>query len=147
VHPDVTPVNDHEPVMVLLLRVPVMVSTLPLGVADCTVNSKFPVVTPLVLPVSVNPPVSDEIALKQGVAVLKVRLLPLRVVLLLWLSDVVNEKTVVPSGFVSVALQFPLMLFELPLPHAPNISTSEEIKTIANCLITTPSWAWEPVPR
>ena len=69
--------------MVLLVRVPVMVSTLPPGVADCTVNSKLPAVTPLVLPASVKPPVSDDIEVKHGVAVLNVRLVPVTVVLLL----------------------------------------------------------------
>ena len=59
VHPDVTPVNVQVPAIVLLVTVPFMVSTFPLGDADCTVSSNAPVVTPLVLPVSVNPPFSD----------------------------------------------------------------------------------------
>jgi hypothetical protein len=135
VHPDVTPVNVHVPVTVLFVRVPVRVSTLPLGVADCTVNSKPPVFTPLVLPVSVKPPVSDEVEAKHGVAVLNMRSVPVTVVLLLCCSEVVKEKAGVPSGFVRVALQFPLMLFDPPLPHAPEINDTEQSRAIANCLI------------
>jgi hypothetical protein len=135
-HPDVTPVNIHDPVMVLFARVPVIVSTLPLGVPDCTVNSKFPLVTPLVLPVSVKPPVSDETDVKQDVAVLNVRLLPVMVVLLLWCKEMVNENAGVPLESLSVALQVPLMLFELPLPHEAKIRDDEKIMTSATHFMT-----------
>jgi len=47
------------------------------------VNSKFPVVIPPVFPVSVNPPVSVPPEEKQGVAVVKVKLVPVIAVLLL----------------------------------------------------------------
>jgi hypothetical protein len=135
-HPDVTPVNIHDPVMVLLLRIPVMVRTLPLGFEDCTVNSKLPVVTPLVLPLNVRPPVSDEMDTKQGVAVLKVKLVPVIVVPLLSFKVVVNENAAVPSASVRVALQFPLMLFELPLPHANKTNNIEQSTASAECRIT-----------
>jgi hypothetical protein len=126
--PDVTPVNVHVPVIVLFVRVPVMMSTFPLGVADWTVSSKPPVVTPLVLPISVKPPVSELTELKHGFAVLNLRLVPVRVVPLFWFKVVVNEKAGLPLGFVRVALQFPLMLFELPLPQAANTRNRDETR-------------------
>jgi hypothetical protein len=136
VHPDVTPVKVHVPVIVLLVSVPARVSTLPLGVPDCTVNSNPPVTVPLVLPVSVKPPVSEATELKHGLAVLNERLLPVMVVPLLWFNVVVNENVGPAFGLVRVALQFPLTLFELPPPHATNIRERKEITTLEIRFIT-----------
>jgi hypothetical protein len=147
-HPDVTPVNVHDPVIVLLLSVPVMVSTLPLGLEDCTVNSKLPAVTPLVLPLNIKPPVSDEMDTKQGVAVVKVRLVPVIVVPLLSFKLVVNENAAVPSVLVRAALQFPLTLVVLPLPHANKTNNSEQSTAIATCRISNSFAGKKPVlPR
>ena len=134
-HPAVTPLNVHDPVMVLLLSIPVMVSTLPLGFEDCTVNSKLPEVIPLVLPLNIRPPVSDEVDTKHGVAVVKVKFAPVIVVPLLSFKVVVNENAAVPSVLVRVALQFPLTLFELPPPHANNTNNIEQSTAIAKCRI------------
>ena len=87
-----------------------MVSTLPLGFEDCTVNSKLPEVSPLVLPLNIRPPVSEEVDTKHAVAVVKVKLVPVIVVPLLSFKVVVNENAAVPSVLVRVALQFPLTL-------------------------------------
>ena len=112
-----------------------MVSTLPLGFEDCTVNSKLPEVTPPVLPLNIRPPVSDEMDTKQGVAVVKVKLVPVIVVPLLSFKVVVNENAAVPSVLVRLALQFPLTLFELPLPHASKTNNSGQSTAIAKCRI------------
>ena len=49
---------------------------------------------------------------------------------------VVNENAAVPSVLVRVALQFPLTLVELPLPHAHKINNIEQSTAIAKCRIS-----------
>src|ERR1700730_3028237 len=99
-----------------------------------------PVTLPLKFPLRMNEPVSDPPDEKQGVAVVKLRLVTLTAVPLLWLRDVVNAKVGPPLGSDNAAVQLPFTLFELlelplPPPHAPSIIPSTRIVAILSCLM------------
>jgi hypothetical protein len=140
--PEHPPVKIHVPVTVLLFTVPVRVRVLPGGVPDTMVNWKAPVILPLRSPLSTNDPVSVPPEVKQSVEVVKVRFVPVTtVVVLACVSDVVNVKAGVVSGFVSVAVQLPATVaavFEFPPPHAQSVTPNARTAAIPNCLITAP---------
>ena len=83
VHPEVTPVNVHVPVIVLLFTEPFRTSVLPGGVPDVMVNWKLPVILPLKFPLRTKDPVCDPPEVKHGVDVVKLRFVPVTVLPLL----------------------------------------------------------------
>jgi hypothetical protein len=95
---------------------------------------------PLKFPLSMNEPVSLVCESKHGVAVVKLRVVTFTVELpLFWLSEVVKAKAGVPSGLVSVAVQFPFTLPEVlavpPPPHAPRVNPRARSIAIPVCFI------------
>jgi hypothetical protein len=86
-----------------------------------------PITLPLKFPLRMNEPVSDPPEAKQGVAVVKLRLVTVTTVLLFCIREVVNANTGVPLESDNAAVQFPVTLFELPelLEFPPPHPTSD----------------------
>src|ERR1700680_3400791 len=103
-----------------------------------------PVTFPSKFPLRMNEPVSDPPDEKQGVAVVKLRLVTLTAVPLSWVREVVKANVGPPLGSDNAAVQLPFTLFvvllELPLPppHAPSISPSTRSIAILNCFMSIP---------
>jgi hypothetical protein len=141
VQPEPVPVKFHVPVTALLVSVPSNVSWLvPLAfdAPDCSVIWKFPVVTPLVVPVEVNEPVPVVPEAKHDDAVLKLMLLTVTAPLLFEFRLTPNTKKVVPSVLVNVADQLPLIALLEPPPHPLSISAAMHATETKNCLIFKP---------
>jgi hypothetical protein len=123
VQPEVVPDNVHVPVTVLLFTVPFRLRTLFVADMDFTRNVRVPLVMPLKLPLSVNPPLAVVLPwVKQGEAVVKSRLVTDTAMPLLWLSVIVNANEGEPLVPSRVAVQLPLTLLvelDLPLPQPP----------------------------
>jgi hypothetical protein len=83
-----------------------------------------------------NDPVSVDPEAKQLEEVVKVRLLPLTTDPVLC-SDVVKANAGDPSGLVSDAVQFPLMLFLSELdPHPASMSPAHRMNAIPSCFMS-----------
>ena len=83
------------------------------------------------VPLSANPPVAVVPEPTHGVAVLNVRFVMLRLPFPMSVSESVKERLVVPlAEFVSIAVQFPLMVSEFPLePHPVNANPIKSKRT------------------
>jgi len=95
----------------------------------------------LKFPLKTNDPVSVPPDEKQGVEVVKLRFVTVTAVPLLWFSNVVKPNAGDPSGLVSVAVQLPLMVFELlelPPPHATSVRPTTRSTAILNCFMRYP---------
>lgn len=132
--PELIPVSVQVPVMVLFFAVPCRLSVFPLGFPDLTISWKAPVTLPLKFPLRAKEADSVSSETKQGVWVVKLRLVTLTELPLICVKVVVKAKACELFELFKVAVQLPLMLLELLellLPHPPRTIVSPSRATIA----------------
>jgi hypothetical protein len=131
------PVIVHVPVIVLPAAVPFRLIALPAGVAEVTTNPKVPFTLPLVLPLSVNDPLSVSAEPKHVELLVKVKFEMLSELSLFTTSDVPNVKAVTLFESINVAFHVPLMLLGLELfePQPTKVRPTASNSATAKCFM------------